>query len=126
MEMVDTDVMIDVQRNHPPAIAWFTGLTAVPEIPGFVVMELIQDARNAHEVRQALKLVVPFSVVWPNEADFAVALANFATYHVSHGLGVLDALIAACAVGRSATLLTFNTKHFSMVPSLVIAEPYVR
>lgn len=44
MDLVDTDILIDVQRGHPPALAWFRGLTTLPGIPGFVAMELIQDA----------------------------------------------------------------------------------
>jgi predicted nucleic acid-binding protein len=126
MELVDTDVLIDIQRGHPPAAAWFSGLTQLPAIPGFVVMELIQDARNTREVRQAWKLVAPFQIVWPSETDCARALADFATYHLSQALGLLDALIAACAIGRAATLYTFNAKHYRAIPALVTAEPYRR
>ena len=126
MELVDTDVLIDFQRRHPPAVTWFAGLTSLPAVPGFVVMELIQNARNWREVRQALRLVAPFQVVWPNDVDSARALTDFTTYHLSHGLGLVDALIAACAVGLSATLYTFNAKHYRIVPQLVIAQPYTR
>lgn len=48
MYIVDTDVMIDIQRGYGPALAWFTSLLELPSIPGFVVMELIQDAQNKH------------------------------------------------------------------------------
>ena len=126
MDLVDTDVLIDVQRGHPPALTWFAGLTDLPAIPGFVVMELIQDARNAQEIRRALKLVAPLTIVWPTEADCARALADFTAYHLSHGLGLIDAMIAACAVGLSSTLLTFNDKHYHVVPGLVTAQPYAR
>lgn len=126
MDIVDTDVLIDVQRGHPPALAWFAGLTELPAVPGFVVMELAQDARNAREIRRALKLVAPLQIVWPTEVDGARALSDFTTYHHSHGLGLLDALIAACAVGLSATLYTFNDKHYRVVPGLVTAQPYAR
>src|SRR5213078_2806111 len=126
MELVDTDVLIDVQRGHPPALAWFAGLAGLPAVPGFVVMELVQDARNGREVRQALKLVAPLQVVWPTEADCARALSDFTTYHLSHGLGLLDALVAACAVGLSATLYTFNDKHYRVIPGLVMARPCTR
>lgn len=51
MDLVDTDVLIDIQRGHVPALNWFSALTELPAVPGFVVMELIQDARNANEVR---------------------------------------------------------------------------
>jgi predicted nucleic acid-binding protein len=46
MYLVDTDVMIDIQRGYGPALAWFASLPELPSIPGFVVMELIQDAQN--------------------------------------------------------------------------------
>jgi hypothetical protein len=126
MDLRDTDVLIDVQRGHPPALAWFASLTELPAVPGFVVMELVQDARNTGEVRQALKLVAPLRTVWPTEVDCTRALSDFAAYHASHGLGLLDALIAAIAVGLSARLCTFNVKHYQVVPGLVTALPYPR
>lgn len=45
MYLLDTDVLIDIQRGHAPAIAWFSSLSDIPSVPGFVVMELIQDAQ---------------------------------------------------------------------------------
>jgi len=70
--------------------------------------------------------VAPLQVVWPTEADCSRALSDFAAHHLSHGLGLLDALIAACAIGRSATLWPFNVKHYQVVPDLATAEPYTR
>lgn len=126
MYLLDTDVLVDIQRGYTPAIAWFASLTTLPSVPGFVVMELVQDAPNAQQVRQALKLVAPLPVVWPAEADCSRALADFTAYNPSHGLGLLDALIAACATGLSGTLCTFNVKHYRVVPGLVLNEPYAR
>ena len=71
MNLVDTDVLIDIQRGHPPALAWFAGLKELPAVAGLVVMELVQDARNAGEVRKALQLVAPLQVIWPSAADCA-------------------------------------------------------
>ena len=51
MDVLDTDVLIDIQRSHPPAVAWFSTLNELPSVPGLVVMELIQDARNRQQVR---------------------------------------------------------------------------
>lgn len=89
-------------------------------------MELIQDARNARQVRQVLKLIAPLPVIWPTEMDCNRALADFTKYNLSHSLGLLDALIAACAVGLSATLCTFNIKHYQVVPGLQTLQPYKR
>ena len=126
MLRLDTDVLIDVQRGHAVALTWFARLTEVPSVPGLVVMKLVQGARDAHEVRDALRLTSPLPVVWPTTADCQRALHDFTAHHLSHNLGLLDALIAACAVGLSARLCTFNVKHYRVVPDLVITQPYTR
>ncbi len=118
MQFLDTDVLIDVLRGHPPAVDWFGGLSDLPSVPGFVVMELIQDAGNKERVQKAMKLVEQNPVVWPAQAHCDQALADFRQLHLSYGLGLLDSLIAACAVGHSATLLTFDAKHYRAVPGL--------
>jgi predicted nucleic acid-binding protein len=106
MYLLDTDVLIDVQRGHAPALTWFATLSELPFGPGVVVMELVQDAKNMQQVRQALRLVAPLPIVWPTESDCQRTLSDFTAYHLSHGTGILDALIAACAIGLSATLCT--------------------
>lgn len=126
MYLLDTDILIDIQRGYSPALAWFSCLADLPLVPGFVVMELIQDAQNLRQVRKALQLVAPLSVVWPTELDCSRALSNFTAYHLSHRIGLIDALIAACAVGQSATLCTFNIKHYRVIPGLKIEKPYIR
>jgi predicted nucleic acid-binding protein len=124
--LLDTDVLIDVQRGHAPALAWFAGILELPSVPGFVVMELIQDAQNTRQVRAALRLVAPLPVVWPTASDCQRALTDFAVFHVSQGLGLIDALIGAAAVGLSASRCTFNVKHDRMIPGLSTVQPYTR
>jgi len=104
--------MIDIQRSYAPALTWFASVSELPSIPGFVVMELIQDAQNRQQARKVLQMVAPLQIVWPTETDCARALSDFTAYHLSHKVGLIDALIAACAVGRNATLYTFNVKHY--------------
>lgn len=126
MYLLDTDILIDVQRGHQPAIDWFAQLEDIPLVPGFVVMGLIQGAENSQQVRQGLKLTAPFAVVWPTTDDCNRALSDFTLYHLSHSLGLLDSLIAACAIGLSATLCTFNAKHYRVVSELKMEQPYKR
>ncbi len=126
MYLLDTDILIDIQRGYTPAIDWFSSLTEVPSVPGFVVMELVQNSQNSQQVRKTLQLVAPLPVVWATEVDCTRALSHFTTSHLSNSLGLLDALIAACAVGRGLTLCTFNVKHYRVIPNLVTAQPYGR
>jgi predicted nucleic acid-binding protein len=124
--LLDTDVLIDIQRGYAPALAWFTGITELPSIPGLVVMELIQDAQNMQQVRRALRLVAPLPIIWPTEVDCERALSDFTAYHLSHSLGLIDVMVGACAVGLSATLCTFNVKHYRVIPGLITEQPYQR
>lgn len=126
MYVLDTDILIDVLRGHQPAINWFTALRQVPSIPGFVVMELIQNSKNKQQVNQVLKLIAPLPIIWLTEVDCAKALADFSQYHLSDGVGLLDALIAHCAIGKNATLCTFNVKHYRVIPNLKMIQPYER
>ena len=89
-------------------------------------MELVQNATNAQQVRTTLKLISALTIVWPREPDCTRALSDFSVLHLSHGLGLLDALIAATALGRGATLCSFNVKHYRAVQGLALLAPYKR
>jgi len=43
-------------------------------------------------------------------------------YGKSHGTGIIDALIAACADASQIPLATLNVKHFPMLPR--VSAPY--
>ncbi len=47
MILLDSDVLIDLLRNYPPAVGWFDTLHDNEElmVSGYVVMELIQGCR---------------------------------------------------------------------------------
>ena len=50
MILLDTDVMIDILRGYPPAVAWLQGLgTSFLGLPGLVVMELLQGCQDKAE-----------------------------------------------------------------------------
>lgn len=126
MTLVDTDVLVDFIRGHAPGLAWFRSVSPLPAIPGVVIMELIQGARNRQEVSRIEKFVLPFPRAWPTEAECELALSEFVRLRLSHGVGLLDAVIASIAASRSATLYTFNGKHFMHFAGLQTSEPYTR
>lgn len=43
-------------------------------------------------------------------------------YHPSHGVGIVDALLAATALEHGLRLVTLNTKHFPMLTDVL--KPY--
>ena len=124
MQIVDTDVLIDVQRGFGPAVAWFKSLTELPAVTGYTVLELLQDARDLADVERVFRLVRALDCVWPNPTDCESALRGFGRLRLAHGVGLLDVLIAYTAIGRDAELLTFNDKHFRAIPELRVRQPY--
>src|SRR5438034_9170905 len=97
--LVDTDIIIDIQRGFPAALAWFASLKEPPGISVYSVMELIQDAQNKDHIDKAQRIVSRLTIVYATEADQRRALNDYKQFHLSHNLGLLDALIAASAIG---------------------------
>lgn len=127
LRLLDSDILIDLKREVSAAIAWFSGIdTQTLAVPGFVAMEMVQSARNAAEVRSADFLLRSLVRVWPSPSACEAAYADFRTLHLSHSLGLVDALIGATARELNAPLCTFNVKHYRAIPGLVIEQPYTR
>ena len=125
MILLDTDVMIDLLRQYPPAVAWLDSLGEEEIIlPGFVVMELIQGCRNKAEQEKVERELGTYGVVWPSPETCNEALSVFTHYHLSHGLRILDALIGQIAVALDLPLYTFNQKHYAPIPNLKTVQPY--
>lgn len=128
MILLDSDVMIDLLREYPPAVAWFYSLPEEEEItlPGFVVMELMQGCRNRDEQERLQQAVSPYGIAWPKPEDCDRALKTFAQYRLSHNVGLLDVLIAQTALALEVPLHTFNQKHYRFLDDLQTAQPYFR
>jgi predicted nucleic acid-binding protein len=123
--VLDTDVFIDVLRRYQPALDWLGNLGEEElVIPGFVVMELIQGCRNRREQQRIERALQPYSVDWPSSETCNDALTVFARYYLSHGVGIIDALIGQMAVTLGAPLCTFNQRHYGAIPNLETIQPY--
>jgi predicted nucleic acid-binding protein len=127
MLLVDTDVMVDILRGHPPALAWLNALGSESlGIPGLVAMELMQGCRSQTEQRRVVRVLHPYVLYWPTQQDCTRAYDAFVAYHLTLKIGMLDALIAETAVGMSVELATFNEKHYAALKSLATVRPYER
>lgn len=125
MIILDSDIMIDLLRRHPPAIAWLEALGDEELVlPGFVVMELLQGCRSKVEQDRIEKILTAFEIVWPSPETCDEALHIFSQFHLSHNLGLLDALIGQTAVALNLSLHTFNHKHYTAIPNLITTQPY--
>lgn len=127
MVLLDTDVMVDILRRYPRAIAWLEQLGEEGLLlPGFVVMELIQGCRTKEEQEKLERGLKDHPVVWPSTAVCNDALSVFARFHLSHGIGLIDTLIGQLAISLNLPLHTFNQKHYHAIPNLQTVQPYVK
>jgi hypothetical protein len=114
MILLDSDIVIDMLRGHPPALQWLATLGAEPiVVSGFVIMEVLDGCPDAAKQRRTEAEIRHYQVVWPGTVDCDHALALFRRFRLSHNLGLLDALIAQTAVSLGQPLHTFNVKHFA-------------
>jgi predicted nucleic acid-binding protein len=127
MALVDTAIMIDVLRQFPAALAWLASLDAeIIVVPGFVGMELLQECRNRAEQEKIERTLSRCRIVWPTTTSCDAALVAFAQFHLSHNLGLIDALIGQTAIELDLPLSTFNQKHYAMLTGLATMQPYSR
>ena len=126
MLIIDTDVLIDVLRKHPPALKWLAGVTDEIITPGFCSMELVADVHSLAEMRRVDQVLLPVRVVWPSRGAMEDALRIYRSFRLSVAIGFVDAMIAATAIELDLALHTFNSKHYSHVPGLKLIRPYTR
>ena len=127
MIICDTDIMVDILRGHAGALAWLGANShETIAIPGLVVMELVQGCRNKVEQNLVNKTLKGYHVLWPSHEACNHALRFFSAQHLSHGIGIIDALIAETAVEADAPLHTFNQKHYLPHMRLRTIQPYQR
>jgi len=71
MILLDSDVMIDLLRQYPPAMKWFDTLDEEESLllPGYVIMELIQGCRNKMEQEKLQRELATYGTVWLTFAD---------------------------------------------------------
>jgi predicted nucleic acid-binding protein len=128
MILLDSDVLIDLLRNFPPAVAWFDTLHEDEElvVSGFVVMELIQGCRNKLEQERVQRELATYGTVWLSPTDCDKALEVFALHRLSHNAGLLDVLIGHSAIAMGVPLYTFNERHYSFIPGMQTIQPYLK
>ncbi len=100
--LLDSCILIDHLRAHPPAVAYLHDLSAEPLLSAVTIAELFVGVRNPSEAEQMEAFLERFGVLGV-DGNIARRAGGFRrTYARSHGTGLLDALIAATAQAHGA------------------------
>lgn len=122
MILLDTCILIDLLRERAPAVDFVFGLVEKPAISAATATELIAGCRSARERHRVDRLIEHYGFYDIDREIACLAGEYVGAYGRSHGTDAMDALIAATAQIRKATLATLNLKHFPMFKDL--KRPY--
>lgn len=126
MILFDSDILIDLLRDHPPALEWFDSLPDEENliVSGYVVLELIQGCKNRYDLDKVQKSLTRFTIYWLLPEECNKALELFSKYKLSHNIGLIDVLIGQTALSLNIPLNSFNQKHYNIIPNLKTIQPY--
>ena len=124
--VLDTDIVVDALRDFTLAIDYLedAGQQGDLRISRPTQMELIVGCRNRAELQRLERFLRRFTMLDLTESIGQSAVALLRQYRLSHGLLIIDALIAATALAHEETLYTKNVRHFHMIPGLRVIRPY--
>ena len=116
-----TDVLIWHLRGYPKATLRLDALGSLT-LSVVSYLEILQGMRNKTELRAVKKMLQRRSAsLLPVTEPITHRATNLMeSLTLSHGLQLGDALVAATALEHGLAVLTGNSKHFSVVPGLMV------
>src|SRR5262249_49220196 len=121
-----TDIVVDTLQDFAFAIDYLEEAEKKRElrISRPTQKELLIGGREPAELQTLGRLFRRFTMLDLTEPIGQGAVALLSQYRLSHGLLIIDALIAATALAHGETLYTKNVRHFHMIPGLRVIRPY--
>jgi predicted nucleic acid-binding protein len=121
--LLDSSVVIDVLREHPPAENWLKsqGQLGVTRI---VWLEVIEGAFNKRKQREALKLLRRFALVELTTPDMIWAVNTLIRTNLGYNVDAFDCLIASVSHRLQLPMYTTNMKHFTPLLGSLAQRPY--
>lgn len=120
--LLDTNVLIDYLRDVHQAAKYLETSFGDMSISAITVTELHAGARDERERQLLRDFTASFEVI-AADGPICEAGGHFrAEYGPSHGIDLIDAIIAATSRLRQLPLVTLNKKHFPMLQNIVV--PY--
>jgi predicted nucleic acid-binding protein len=116
--LLDTCILVDYFRGNEKAAQFLEEFESPPFLSALTVVELYAGVREGKERALLDKLIQYFPIIpLDNEAAIKGGLYR-RQYGESHGVGIVDALLASSAEGKNLILATCNVKHFPMIKNV--------
>jgi predicted nucleic acid-binding protein len=122
--LLDTAIVVDLLRDHPPAVSWLQGQQEPLGLSPVVWLEVIEGAANKLDQQRAVQLLGRFERIEVAPADFNWAIRGALALRLSHNIDMMDCLIGASAHRLGLPLFTRNFKHFQPLIGSLALKPY--
>lgn len=122
--IADTTVVIHLFRKNTAAMTWIEAQTERLSISPYTWLEVMYGAPGKRGQVACLAIMQKFDMVYPQPADIDWAMQALQTYRLSHGVSILDSLIASLAHRLQVPLFTDNVKDFPMLDAKRVIRPY--
>ncbi len=123
--LVETNVVVDLLRRYSPAVMWLGNQSQETlGITPIIWMEVMTGGNNKAERLRAADVMAQFDMFYLTEADFDWAMDAQTRYELSHGVGMMDCLVASVSHRLQIPLYTHNLKHFAPLLGELAYKPY--
>ena len=119
--LLDTTILIDFLRGNIKAAQYLQNLTN-PTLSIITEAEIYQGAKNKNDLIKWEKFLNNFNILPITEEISILGIGLLRQYRLSHGLHILDALIAATAQNYNFILKTGNYKDFHFIEDLKVEK----
>ncbi len=117
--LVDTNIVVEMLRGNEKAKVY---LENKPYISVVTEGELICGVKNKQMLEVVKKTIDFFPVIYFDKRVSRKSTELLWKYRLSHGLEILDSLIAATAIVGKYTLVTMNVKDFQYIEGLGLVK----
>ena len=123
--IADSTIAIHILRGNPAARAWFSAQSVRLSITPITWLEVMYGAPSKREQTRTQALLDQFDLLYLTQADMDWAMQQLLTYRLSHGIAVMDCLIASVCHRLQVPLYTHNVRDMAiLLDRALVIKPY--
>ena len=121
--IADTSIIIHILRRNPAAADWFRAQNDKLAITPITWLEVMYGAPGKQGQQTCEIIMARFEMLFLTPTDMQWAMDQLKPYRLSHGVAIMDCLIASVAYRLQLPLYTHNLKDMRILldPQLVIS-----
>ena len=123
--VLDSTVVIHILRNNSAARLWFSTQSMRLSITPITWLEVMYGTPSKREQTRTKALLDLCDMAYLTQIDMDWAMQQMFTYRLSHGITVMDCLIASICHRLQVPLYTHNIRDMTiLLGSSLVIKPY--